>query len=314
MDVDKATLNKRKRQYIMVTPIKNEGDSLPKLAKSVLEQAIKPSLWVIVDDGSTDKTVDIIQNLTYKYNWIRGIRLEKNPRDLGVHISHVCREGFNFAIEYSKQHDIEYEYIALVDGDIILESEYFEKMMFEFEKNQNLGVASGRGANIIGNRLVENRQRDDLPSGGARLWRRHCFEDTEGYILTKSPDSVSNIKAKIKGWDTKQFHHVKFVSTRAHASAEGYWKGYKQFGSNNYYIGYTPLHALLKGVKLLFEKPCYTGLAYLNGYFGSLICQKKRIDDDQVKYYFQHIRPQEIRRYYVNRFLNIFRIKNGGLD
>jgi glycosyltransferase involved in cell wall biosynthesis len=311
MDVDMDT---NKMKYIMVTPVKNEEDSLPKLVKSVLEQTIKPSLWVIVDDGSTDKTVDIIGNLTNKCNWIEAIRVEGGQRDLGVHISHVCREGFNFAIKYCTQQDIGYKYIALVDADIILKPEYFEKLMREFEKNQNLGVASGRGANIIGNRIVEDKQRDDLPSGGARLWRKRCFEDTGGYLLTKSPDSVSNVKAIIKGWDTKQFHHVKFVSTRAHASAEGYWRGYNQFGSNNYFIGYTPIHALLKGVKLLLEKPYYTGFAYLWGYFSSLICRKKRIDDEEVKYYFRHIRLREIRRYYVNRLMNIFRIKTGDCD
>ena len=308
MDINKDT-NKGKRQYIMVTPVKNEEDSFPELAKSVLEQTIKPILWVIVDDGSTDKTVDIVRNLINKYNWIKAIRLEGNQRDLGVHLSHVCREGFNFAIKHCTQQDIGYEYIALVDADIILEQKYFEKLITEFEKNQKLGVASGRGANIVGNRIVEDKQRDDLPSGGARLWRKRCFEDTGGYLLTKSPDSVSNVKAIIKGWDTKQFNYVKFVSTRAHASAEGYWWGYKQFGSNNYFIGYTPIHALLKGIKLLSERPYYTGFAYLYGYFGSLILRKRRIDDDEVKHYFRHIRPREIRRYYVNRLMNIFRMR-----
>ena len=309
MDIDIGT-NKRKRQYITVTPAKNEEGSLPKLAKSMLEQTVKPSLWVIVDDGSTDKTVDIIRNLTNEYNWIKVIRLEGGQRDLGVHVSHVCKEGFDFAIEYCMQKDIRYEYIALLDADIILEPNYFEKLIHEFEKNQNLGVASGRGANIVGNKIIEDKQRDDLPTGGARLWRKDCFEDTDGYLLTKSPDSVSNAKAIINGWDTKQFRHIKFVSTRAHASAEGYWRGYNQFGSNNYFIGYTPVHALLKGIKLLSERPYYTGFAYLYGYFGNLILRKNQVDDKQVRYYFRHIRPCEIRRYYVNRLMNIFKIEN----
>ena len=145
--------------------------------------------------------------------------------------------------------------------------------------NKNLGVASGRGANIVGNRIVQDKQRDELPSGDARQWRKRCFEDTGGYLLTKSPDSVSNAKAIIKGWDTKQFKHI---------------------------------HALLKEVKLLFEKPSYTGFAYLYGYFGSLICRKEQTNDEEVKYYFRHIRLREIRRYYVNRLLKIFKIENTG--
>lgn len=286
--------------YILVTPCKNEEESLPKLAESVINQTMKPKLWVIVDDGSTDGTASIIKHLTDGYVWIKNIRLREELRDLGVHISDVCRKGFNFAIDYCVQHDISYDYVGLVDADVILESEYFEKLVYEFEKNPNLGIASGRGANIIGNKVVQDKQRENLPTGGARFWRKCCFEDTDGYILTKSPDSVSNVKAILRGWDTKQFDHIKFVSIRAHASAEGYWRGYKQFGANNYFIGYIPSHALLKGMKLLFNEPYYTGFAYLNGYFSCLILGKKRIDDEEVRYYFRSIRPHEIWIHYIN--------------
>jgi len=293
------------REYVLITPCKNEEESLPKLAESIINQTIKPKLWVIVDDGSTDRTVDIINNLINRHTWIKNIRLKEGHRDLGIHVSYVCREGFNFAIDYSERLGNPFEYIGLIDADIILEKEYFEKLIYEFEKNCNLGIASGRGANIIGKRIVEDKQRDDLPTGGARLWRKRCFNETGGYLLTKSPDSVSNVKAKLKGWDTMQFNHIKFVSTRGHASAEGYYKGYKQFGANNYFIGYIPAHALLKGLKLLLGKPHYTGFAYLHGYFSNLILRNKRIDDDEVRYYFRYIRPREIGMYYINHIKKI---------
>ncbi len=298
------------KSYILVTPCKNEEGSLPKLAESIINQTITPKLWVIVDDGSTDGTVSIIKGLVDTYEWIRDIRLEGGFRDLGIHVSDVCRKGFNFAIDHCMQHGYVYHYIGLVDADIILEHEYFEKLMYEFEKNPNLGIASGRGANIIGNKVVQDKQRDNLPTGGARFWRKECFEDTGGYVLTRSPDSVSNVKAILRGWDTKQFNHISFVSTRAHASAEGRWKGYKQFGANNYFIGYTLTHALLKGLKLSIEEPYYTGFAYLYGYFSSLIFRKNRLDDDEVRYYYRRIRPYEIRSYYVKRLMNILRIGN----
>ena len=298
------------KSYILVTPCKNEEESLPKLAESIINQTITPKLWVIVDDGSTDGTVDIIKDIIDKYEWIKDIRIEEGFRDLGIHVSDVCRRGFDFAIDHCMQHGSLYYYIGLVDADIILEYKYFEKLVYEFEKNPNLGIASGRGANIIGNKVVQDKQRDDLPTGGARFWRKECFEDTGGYASTRSPDSVSNVKAILGGWGTKQFDHISFVSTRAHASAEGCWKGYKQFGANNYFIGYTPIHVLLKGLKLLIEEPYYTGFAYLYGYFGSLIFRENRLDDDDVRYYFRCIRPHEIRRYYVNRLMNIFRIEN----
>ena len=286
------------RNYILITPCKNEEESLPKLAESVISQTIKPNLWVIVDDGSTDETPDILQNLTSRNKWIESVRLNEKPRDLGIHYSQVCRTGFDYAISYCKNNKLEYNYICSVDADIILESNYFELLIYESEKNENLGICSGSIGNIINGKVIWSDFVDDLPSGGARLWKKKCFEDTGGYLLTCSPDSVSNVKAKIIGWDTRQFKHAKAVSTRAYASAEGQWKGYKKAGANNYFIGYTPIHVLLKGIKLLHSKNGSfrdgVGLAYIHGYFSEYLKGSSRIADSEVLDYYKKNRLKEI--------------------
>ena len=270
--------------YILLTSAKNEEDKLPNLFSSMVNQTCKPVLWLIVDDGSTDDTPAVIKAAKGKHKIIQSIRLDEHARDTGKHYAYVCNTGFDFAIKYCERHNIQYGYIGIVDADMTLEPNFFEKLIREFKKNLKLGIASGSEYYYNNNNeLVLEAVRDDLPMGCMRLWRKDCFEDTGGYLLTKVPDAVSNAKAIIGGWDTKQFHHIKFVSTRAHASAEGHWRGYKQFGFNNYFISYTPIHALLKGIKLLSERPYYTGFAYLYGYFGSLILRKKQIDDDRIK-------------------------------
>lgn len=284
--------------YILVTPCKNEEESLPKLAESILNQTVKPKIWVIVDDGSIDKTPDILQNLTSKHTWVKGIRLNEKPRDLGIHVAQVYRTGFNYAINYCKENGFDYNYIASIDADIILEDNYFDSLIVEMEKNQNLGICSGHIGNIINGKVIWSDFREDLPSGGARLWRKECFEYTGGYLLTCSPDSVSNVKAKISGWDTRQFEHIKAISTRAYASAEGQWKGYKKLGANNYFIGYTPIHVILKGIKLLHSKNEYfrngVGLAYISGYFSEYIKNAPRIDDPEIINYYKNNRLREI--------------------
>lgn len=284
--------------YILVTPCKNEEESLPKLAESVLNQTIKPKMWVIVDDGSTDKTPDILQNLTLKHSWIKNKRLNEKPRDLGIHVAHVYRTGFDYAINYCKENYLEYNYIGSVDADIILENNYYESLIHECEKNRNLGICSGRIGNIIDNKIIWGDFNEDLPSGGARLWEKKCFETTGGYLLTCSPDSVSNVKAKIQGWDTRQFGHIKAISTRAYASAQGQWKGYKKLGANNYFIGYTPIHIILKGITLLHSKNEFykngVGLAYIYGYFSEYVNRAPKIDDPEVLSYYKKKRLREI--------------------
>lgn len=276
--------------YILVTPCKNEEDSLPKLTESVINQTIRPNLWVIVDDGSTDKTPAILKEVTRKYNWIKTIRLNEAPRDLGIHVSHVYRQGFDYAINYCLDYSVNYIYFGVVDADIILETNYFEALISEFEKNPRLGICSGRIGNIVEGKILWSDYRNDLPSGGARLWRKKCFEETDKYLLTCSPDSVSNVKAKIKGWETRQYEHITAVSTRPYASAQGQWIGYKKLGSNNYFIGYNPTHVLLKGMTLLYSRKGYfktgIGIAYIYGYLACYLKHGPRIDDKEVLNYY----------------------------
>jgi glycosyltransferase involved in cell wall biosynthesis len=295
------------RSYVIVTPAKDEEKGLPGLIQSVVEQTIKPKLWVIVDDGSADRTPDILDEAEKKYDWIQTIRLKESVRDLGIHYSNVCTTGFDFAIEYCKKHNMKYDYIGLIDADMILEDVYFERLIKEFEKNPMIGIASGKVWNIIGGKMIQSKQRDDLPDGGARLWKRQCFEETDGYLMTYAPDSVSNVKAKLKGWETKSFEEIKVTSIRALGSAEGYWKEFKGFGIYGYYVGFNFIYVIFKGMRYSFKKPYYIGLAFLYGYFSSLILRKKRIDDKEIRHYYQHTRPQEINQYYFKIFKNIFK-------
>jgi glycosyltransferase involved in cell wall biosynthesis len=286
------------KDYILVTPCKNEEESLPKLVESILGQEIVPLLWVIVDDGSTDRTPEILRDIVSKHLWIQTVTLSEKPRDLGVHVSHVYRTGFDVAIKHCEDNNINYHYVASVDADIILDGNYFSSLIKEFEADSNLGICSGHIGNIINGSVVWNSYREDLPSGGARLWVRDCFEDTGGFLLTCSPDSVSNVKAKLRGWSTRQFSTTKAVSTRAYSSAQGQWKGYQKLGSNNYFIGYSPIHICLKGFKMLYSKNGSfkhgVGIAYVYGYFHDLILNKPRIADAEVLEFYRKNRPKEI--------------------
>ena len=301
------------KRYILITPAKNEEKYLPGLIKSISEQTIEPSLWAIVDDGSTDTTPKILENAKNVYEWVQIIRLEESKRDWGLHLSSVCVTGFDFAIGYCKDHGMDYDYIGLVDADILLEEQYFEKLINEFENDALLGIASGDGANIVNGQIIPTTAwrlwRRDSPSGGARLWRVQCFRETDGYILTGSPDTISNIKAKLKGWETKVFTEIRFVSPRAHTSAAGLWGGYRERGKNDYFIYYPFVYVLLRGMRSLSENPHYIGFAYLYGYFSNFILGRERIDDDEIRHYFKYVRAQEINEHYVNLLKEKIRIK-----
>ena len=289
--------------YILITPVKNEEKSLHNLIESVASQSIKPALWVIVDDGSTDKCPEIIENATNNYEWIKSIRLKESERDLTIHVSTVIKTGIDFAREYCKEHDYKYGYVAFLDADMnIPDKDFFKKLIIEFEKDDQLGIASGeiQCMDGLGNIGIEKR-RTDTVSGGEMICRRECFENVEGVPLSHAWESVLRVKAILNGWKIKQFNEIKIIQTRETSSAEGLKKGYYVNGTSEYYLNSNPFIVIAKGLKYCFKSPHYTGLAYLCGYFSSWIGRKEQIDDEEVKKYYYWHKPREIWQYYINK-------------
>ena len=96
--------------YILITPCKNEEQSLPEFMQSVINQTIQPKLWVIVNDGSTDKSKSIILSYCNDYPWIQIVDLPEMPRDSFLRYAYVCRVGFDHAIKVASRNDIDYNF------------------------------------------------------------------------------------------------------------------------------------------------------------------------------------------------------------
>ena len=106
------------RGYILITPVKNEEKNLSHLIRSVINQTIKPSLWVIIDDGSADNTPNMIKKAREEYEWIQSIRLDSTVRDRLLHLANVVKKGFDFALEYCRNNGINYNYLGYCHENI----------------------------------------------------------------------------------------------------------------------------------------------------------------------------------------------------
>ena len=274
--------------YLLVTPCKDEEDSLHKLFNSVLHQTIQPRLWVIVNDGSKDKSKSIIESFCNQYSWIHIINLKAKPRDSFFHYSFVCNEGFNYVLRLAEKKSISFKFSGLTDADIILENSVFEKLVDELIKNAKLGLVSGGIYYELSGELELEHNKELF--GTPRLWKKNCFFQTGGYQLTYTPDIVSNIKCLMNGWMTKQVKDAIAIQTRKTFSAEGLWKGWKNNGFANYKIGFHPIFSLIKSIKYCFVKPYYIGIAYFIGYFSAFFTSRSRINDKEVIYYNSKIR------------------------
>jgi len=279
--------------YILVTPAKNEGDNLPFVLKSVIEQTIRPKVWLIIDDGSTDGTPQIIQRAEVEYSWIKSIKLPPHPRDITFHYSFVCKTGFDWITSYCAENEIEYQYIGLLDADTELSENFFESLITAMQNDTSLGIVSGGIHHIVNGELKWNQSNENLPAGTGRLWRRECFFQTDGYVVEPAPDSISNVKAALRGWKIKKFKSIVAVERRMTSSAEGLWKGHRVHGEIAYYFNKHPLLVLLNFANRLIERPHYTCFAYSLGYLNNFVKRRPKISDPEIRDYYWNRRLKE---------------------
>ncbi len=273
--------------YILISPIKNEGEHLPQVINSMLNQSKLPTLWIIIDDGSTDKTPEILHNLEKKCNWVKIIRLPEHPYDKHIHYAYVCRVGFDFAIKYCEKNNISYDFIGLLDGDTILEPLYFDKLLNEFQKNIQLGIASGGIYYKNEKGLSYEKTFDDFPRGTGRLWTKKCFFDTGGYALDPAMHTISNIKAELRGYQHRQFKNIQAIQTRKTSSIGGLWNNKISAGKVAYYLYRRPIIVLMNAFIFTLHPPFYGGIAYMIGYFSAIKQRKPRITDEEIIFYFK---------------------------
>ncbi len=109
--------------YVLMTAAYNEEENIEQTILSVLSQTILPKRWVIVSDGSVDKTDAIVQSYETKYEFIRFVRVTRAPgRSFASKI--VALQNGSALLE-----DVEYDFIGNVDADISVGPSYFEDLI-----------------------------------------------------------------------------------------------------------------------------------------------------------------------------------------
>jgi len=281
--------------YILVTPVKDEEDNLPTLIESIVNQTLRPVVWFIVDDGSRDHSAQIIEQAASAHSWIRFVRAGTDRAyDIGEHYASVCIIGFRQAFCYCEQNNLSFKYIALSDADMIYPEDYFAKCISFLESNKGVGIVSGKllVSDKSGNSYEEAKVQlgDGQPRGTGRVWRREAFMDTGGYIRAKAPDTVSNIKAILRGWKIRRLANLRYYQTRDTGAKMGLWDGYFNKGQAAYYLNVNPLGMLNAIVVMIFvsreRRSAIKSLAFLYGYCKSLFVRAPRLEDDEVKRYF----------------------------
>jgi len=274
--------------YVLVTAARNEEAFIEMTIKSVISQSILPLQWMIVSDGSTDRTEEIVQTYCEHIPWLRLLRMpHRSERNWAGKA-----DAFNHG--YRALQPLPYDVLGNLDADISFGNDHIEYLLARFSENPKLGVA--------GTRYVENDY--TLPvyssrdvAGQCQLFRRQCIDQIGGYVPSKygGIDNIAVMKARMKGWHTQTFPERTFFHHRAMSTAQSNkWKARIKHGREDYLLGNHPLWESFRVAYQLTQKPYFFGsFLLLYGYTGAFLTRMERpISSDLVSFH----RKEQLRR------------------
>jgi len=265
-------------RIVIISPIRNEEAFIPKVIDSMVNQTIQIVEWLIVNDGSTDGTLAILEEAAANYPWIH---IENKPDRGERSVGPGVVEAFYYG--YDRLQTKDYDFIGKMDGDIAFGPKYFEILMGLFQNDSYLGAASGKPFLEEEGQLIEERISDEMVAGQINFYRRQCFEDIGGFVREVHWDGIAYHRARMKSWRTLSVINpdLNFIHQRQMGSSyKGILTGRLRWGRGQYFMGTHPLYIFAIGLYRMIERPFVLGGIFIVlGYFKSMIENIPRYDD-----------------------------------
>lgn len=275
-------------RYVTITPVRDEAEYIVRTVESMAAQTRLPQKWVIVDDGSSDRTPEIVDAASGKYPWIDAIHLpDRGFRKSGGGVVEAFYGG------YSKITDINWDFLVKLDGDLSFAPDYFERCFSHFSRDPRLGIGGGTVCTMQNG---VDSPKDPLfhVRGATKIYRRACWEQIGPLVKAPGWDSIDEVKANMLGWTTRTFRDIRVIQHKKTGSADGAWRNWVKSGLANYIAGYHPIFMLLKCCKRVFEPPYLVGAAGLfTGYLSGYV---RRMDQVPDPAFIRYLRGQQMRK------------------
>jgi biofilm PGA synthesis N-glycosyltransferase PgaC len=270
--------------YVLISPVKNEERYIEQTLQSVLSQTMKPVRWIIVDDGSSDRTPEILRRYAQQADWIQILRLDHEQlRQPGTPVVHAFRKGFELAGRETA------EFVVKLDCDVKLPADYFEALMARFAEDPVLGIASGVYLEEQeGNRWQPVSMPPYHAAGASKMIRAECYRQIGGFVQSPGWDTVDEIRAEVRGWRTRHFEDIQFHHLKREGSGIGVLATSVMHGRVYYLTGGGKLFFLLKILhRMISEKPyVFSGLALLWGFLKAMVTgQSKLVTKEEARFY-----------------------------
>jgi len=270
-------------RYVLISPCRNEAEFMRRTLDSVVAQTVTPDLWVIVNDGSTDQTPEILAEYEKDHDWIKVLaKPDRGHRAVGPGVM----EAFYFGLDTVDLN--EFTYLCKLDLDLDLPPGYFEEQMRMMESEPRLGTCSGKTyfINKAGAQVSE-KIGDEMSVGANKFYRVTCFNHIGGFARDVMWDGLDCHKARQLGWLAMSWDDpkVNFVHLRPMGSSQtNILVGRRRHGSGQYYMGSDPIYFIATAVKKMFHPPYLVGgFATLQGFFGAMLKRAPQYDDPALR-------------------------------
>ena len=254
--------------YVLVTPARNEVGFIEETIKSVIGQTTLPAKWVIVSDGSTDGTDDIVRKYAEHQPWIHLVAMPPRAERNFAGKVHAFNAG------YAKLKGLDYDIVGSLDADITFEEGYMAFLLAKFDANSRLGIC-GTPFSEGGETYDFRFSATEHVSGACQLFRRQCFEEIGGYVPVKGGgiDLIAVLTARMKGWETRTFTEKHSLHHRPEGSAGGnVIRARFKDGQKDYVLGAHPLWEVFRALYQMTKAPyVIRGAAVISGYVWNAI-------------------------------------------
>lgn len=271
------------KSYVLFTAARNEEAYIEKTIRSIIAQTVLPTKWVIVSDGSTDRTDEIVNQYVHTHDFILLLRRTADrERNYGS-------KARALKVAYEQFANLEYDFVGNLDADVSFAPVYYEVALSKFDANERLGVVGGTRFDLVNGQFRKIRPARNSAGGPTQFFRRQCYEKIGGYLPLRfgGVDTVAETMARMHGWEVETFTDLEVFHYRPTGTAGGGQLRAKfKAGVLAYSVGYHPLFELARGVfRLLDQPPVIGGLLSLAGYcWASLMRYERQVPDDFVRY------------------------------
>jgi biofilm PGA synthesis N-glycosyltransferase PgaC len=271
-------------KYVLITPARNEEKFITKTLESMVAQTLLPERWVIVDDGSTDRTPEIVASYAKRYPWIELVRRVQDPDRNFASKVRAFNAGFD------RVRFLQFEAIGNLDADVSFGPDHFEFLLQKLAEDPALGVTGTAYSEEAFDSTKDSFEGENSVHGACQLFRYRCFCDIRGYVPNRAGgiDWIAVTTARMKGWKTRNFPERRFRHHRPMGTAQSGAVGAMfSYGEKDYYLGGSFTWQLFRVGYRMTKRPFFIGgLALLLGFCWAALRRVERpISHDLMQFH-----------------------------